>query len=292
MNDIEKRLVLCRVILKNPLNQICYFASWHGPSNGSEDLDKKNIEVAKELIRYVRSKCQGHPFIIGGDFNLDASKFPARDRDVKVIHDNSSSIDYFVLGDCSTEGISDSSPDNRLKHILSSTPPTCSFDENYTNGMVEKTTVDNISYYVIKNSKYTVHEVLNNHPDIKTNRFFLLGKKECAYNRLTTTIPENAVRVSYVNEEEKAPLNHEPITLPLPTFKREIYTARHFVDNQSYARILFSIFRNKISITAGSITKYVPTEGSHSKISHFLPLFLLFFAIFFAIFCQQVSESG
>ena len=255
--------MLCRVILKNPPNQICYFASWHGPHNEYSKI--KRIEVAKELIRYVRSKCQGHPFIIGGDFNLKASDFPARDCDVEVIFDNRNSIDYFVLGDCST--IPDGSPDNRLEHILSSTPSTCSFDETYKNGMVKKTTVDDISYYVIKDSKYTVNEVLKNHPDIKTDSFFLLGKEECAYNRLTTTIQENAVRVSY-DEEENAPLDHKPITLSLRPFESKIYTARYSFgeeDQSSYARKLFSRFRNKISITAGSITKYVPTEDNSTN---------------------------
>ena len=255
MNNIEKRLVLCRVILNNPPNQICYFASWHGPSNRSGYSDKNKIEAAKVLIRYIRNKCQGHPFIIGGDFNLNASVLRAAVCDVEVISDADDSIDYFVLGDCST--IPDSSPDNRLKHILSLTPSPCSCGESYNNNMVEKTTVDDISYYVIKNSKYTVHEVLKKHPDIKRERFFLLGEKECAYNRLTTTIPENAERVSYVNNGENAPLplDHEPITLSLPPFESKIYTAS-YCDWLSYARKLFSIFRNVMARQFNNPQKY------------------------------------
>ena len=259
--DCRTRLVLLRVILTEPPNQICYFASWHGPHNGYSN--DKGRETAKRLITYVRRKCQGHPFIIGGDFNLDANEFRVAVSDVKVICDTgivkNGRIDYFVLGDCSTEGISNSSPDNRLKHILSSTSSTCSFDGNYENGMVEKTTVDHISYYVIKNPECTVNGVLNNHPDIKTDRFFLLGNDECAYNRLTTTIPENAVRESYdknAYDGEHAPLDHEPITLSLPTFKSEIYTASYSFGNQSYAVKLFSRFQNVIR----SIIKYDETQ--------------------------------
>ena len=66
--------------------------------------------------------------------------------------------------------------------------------------MVKKTTVDHISFYVIKDPAYTVSKVLKENPDIKRDRFFLLGKDECAYNRLTTIIQPNAERLLYHND--------------------------------------------------------------------------------------------
>ena len=73
----NNRLVLLRVILTEPADQICYFASWHGPHKAPH---KKG--TAKKLITYIKNKCQGHPFIIGGDFNLKASDFRTAVSDV------------------------------------------------------------------------------------------------------------------------------------------------------------------------------------------------------------------
>ena len=100
--SFQKRLVLVKVTLKR--SKICYFASWHGysnklPGNGEGPMDDQTkIVIAKQLIKAIKKSTNGDPFIIGGDFNLEASKFPTNNNIVVKCNSNNSK-DYFVYGD-------------------------------------------------------------------------------------------------------------------------------------------------------------------------------------------------
>ena len=108
ISEIEqKRLVLVKVTLREPADHICYFASWHGHNNNYENMngepitmdDDRRKDEARILIEEIRKITKGHPFIIGGDFNLKASEFPVIDNNIVVKRDKGDSIDYFVYGD-------------------------------------------------------------------------------------------------------------------------------------------------------------------------------------------------
>ena len=60
--------------------------------------DQTKIVIAKQLIKAIKKSTNGDPFIIGGDFNLEASKFPTNNNIVVKCNSNNSK-DYFVYGD-------------------------------------------------------------------------------------------------------------------------------------------------------------------------------------------------
>ena len=103
---VDMRLVLLEVTLEEPANETCFFASWHGHKNGYNDRDgtcikmdrERQKEEARILIRMIREVTDRHPFVIGGDFNLNPSFFPKIDDEVELTY-NSNDIDYFVFCD-------------------------------------------------------------------------------------------------------------------------------------------------------------------------------------------------
>ena len=103
---VGRRLVLLEVTLEEPANEMCFFASWHGHNNAYSGRDgtlinmdhKRKKEEERILIRMIREVTDRHPFVIGGDFNLNPSFFPKIDDDVELKY-NSNHIDYFVFCD-------------------------------------------------------------------------------------------------------------------------------------------------------------------------------------------------
>ena len=103
---VGRRLVLLEVTLEEPANETCFFASWHGHKNGYNDRDgtcikmdrERQKEEARILIRMIREVTDRHPFVIGGDFNLNPSFFPKIDLKIELKY-NSNHIDYFVFCD-------------------------------------------------------------------------------------------------------------------------------------------------------------------------------------------------
>uniref|UniRef100_A0A7M5XLB1 Endonuclease/exonuclease/phosphatase domain-containing protein n=1 Tax=Clytia hemisphaerica TaxID=252671 RepID=A0A7M5XLB1_9CNID len=103
-NNQNNRVKVIRATLE-PTGRVVFFASWHGPHNGFTNEHK--ADTARDLIRLMRNISGIQPFIVGGDFNLQADdEFPAVENRVEVRHipypyqtyRTMPNIDYFVLG--------------------------------------------------------------------------------------------------------------------------------------------------------------------------------------------------
>ena len=131
MNDINNRLKVIRASLPTQAYRFIYFASWHGPNkSGSTDDAKRTILLG--LIQFMKGIATidgvGHPFIIGGDFNLQVGQLiNLNDQNIpKILEPNSAgmtvhhrpavddkkaerrtNIDYFVSGNMVGENMGD-----------------------------------------------------------------------------------------------------------------------------------------------------------------------------------------
>ena len=97
IDDIQKRLMVCKVTL-NKTSETCYFASWHGRWHNTGVSNDEKAKRVKSVITAIKRKSSGTPFIIGGDFNLEADKILGIAGIVKKWNAEHNKFDYFVLG--------------------------------------------------------------------------------------------------------------------------------------------------------------------------------------------------